>query len=296
MPQPPQWAQAIGREVFLRHLRDIRSVDRELATALQEAAREADQIVRASIPDGVGAAVRRAQYQQSAFLLRRSQADLWQRVTRTLTVGLEDSSRLAVVGTMKINEVLAKAVGIDTNLGTSFLFSARSAAENVRSRLMSEIPLSNRVYRTQALSNRWVQRTINKGIALNKSAAEIAADVRSLIRPDVRGGVTYAARRLARTELNNAFHATSIRNAEEMPWMVGQKWNLSNSHSRPDECEDYANGDHDGLGKGVFKSGSVPRKPHPQCLCFLTTVSVEPEDFAEAFLAGRYDRYLSTAV
>ena len=222
----PAWSEAISRQVFLQHLRDVKTFDSDLKRALRDAATEADSIVRSIVPDSVGPAIRRAQYQQRAYLLRHVQTELFGRTSADMLRHLETSSRLAVRGTMLISEVLARALG-DNALGSSFLFSARASVENLRSRLMSRIDLSPRVYKNQALANRWVDRAVNRGILLGKSAREIASDVRLLIRPDTPGGVSYAAQRLGRTELNNAFHETSRRAVEGMPWITGVRWNLS---------------------------------------------------------------------
>lgn len=91
--------------------------------------------------------------------------------------------------------------------------------------------------------------------------------------------------RLSRTEINNAFHEQQKR-AGDKPWVEGVKWNLSGSHPRPDTCNDYAN-QSNGLGRGVFKTGDVPDKPHPQCLCYLTYETLSPEAFLDALGTGK---------
>jgi hypothetical protein len=78
--------------------------------------------------------------------------------------------------------------------------------------------------------------------------------------------------RLARTELNNAFHLSQIYSFYDRPYILGVKWNLSESHPRPDECNEYAQGDHVGMGSGVFRVQDTPAKPHPNCFCYLTPV------------------------
>ena len=110
------------------------------------------------------------------------------------------------------------------------------------------------------------------------------------------GGVKYAAMRLGRTELANAFHQTTIRHTREMPWVKGYKWYRSRSHAHSDVCDEYANEDHDGLGEGVFKKANVPDKPHPQCLCYIVAVSMDDKDWLKAYNAGRFNQYLGMRV
>lgn len=126
-------------------------------------------------------------------------------------------------------------------------------------------PLSERVYRTQAYTQGLLDRRINSALARGLSAQEFAREVRDLVDPNTPGGVRFAALRLARSEINNAYHAMTIRAAELKPWVIGMEWHTSGSHSRPDEC--------DKLRGEVFKPpGDTPPKPHPQCMCYVTPV------------------------
>jgi hypothetical protein len=127
------------------------------------------------------------------------------------------------------------------------------------------------------------------------SAKEIAKQVFRFIDPETPGGASYAALRLGRTELNNAFHTNSIKQAQAMPWVEGVKWNLSGSHPRPDECNEYAEDTHyRGGDGGVFLPQDVPPKPHPNCLCFTTTETQSDEDFIASYRAGDYNDYFAS--
>jgi hypothetical protein len=97
-----------------------------------------------------------------------------------------------------------------------------------------------------------------------------------------RGTVAYNALRLARTEINQAYHWAQKEMAKENPLIIGQKWNLSNSHpldwpfsaaymGYPEICDYRAYHDHHGLGDGVFPPGEAP-PDHPNGLCYLTDV------------------------
>jgi hypothetical protein len=81
----------------------------------------------------------------------------------------------------------------------------------------------------------------------------------------------YAARRLARTEVSRAFNEASRRSAELNPFVEGVKWNVSGSHTEPDECDDRARRSSRGMPAGVYRFGDEPRMPsHPHCRCFWT--------------------------
>lgn len=154
----------------------------------------------------------------------------------------------------------------------------------------SQVDLSAQIYKTERLSSGWVDRQINNGLAQNLSAKDLARTLASSFAPNVPGGVSFASMRTARTEINNAFHAASLAHYDNRPWVAGIKWNLSGSHAHADECDDYANKSHYKNGpKGVFLQGSVPPKPHPQCLCYITPVMDSDEDFLDALVNGDYD-------
>lgn len=291
----PERADRAARKTWRTHLRDLQAFDKELAEVLSDAAREAERILRISLPTdaGIGAKAKRAQMQQALKAIRQLQADMYAGpITDAMLRSIETTTLHALEGLNTIN-----AMGLRKNVAAavrdSFEYRAKRAAENVRSRLINDIKLSNKVYKTRALSQRWVEREINRGLALGRSADEIARSVRAMIAPNTRGGVSYAAKRLGRTEINNAFHTSTIRMAGQQPWTEGFQWNLSGSHPRPDICNEYADDDHDGIGAGIFKPKSVPGKPHPQCLCYLTVVTVDEEEFMDKLLSGSYDKWLS---
>lgn len=143
--------------------------------------------------------------------------------------------------------------------------------------------LSLRVYKNAELASGRIERIIRSSVIRGMSAKELAEQVVPLINPNVRGGVSYAAMRLGRTELNNAFHERQIREAQR-EWVQGVKWNLSRSHPRVDQCDILANKPSD-YGLGVYDKDSVPNKPHPQCLCYLTYDVMNESEAEELILA-----------
>lgn len=249
--------ERLARRQFMQYLQAQKAFDVDLAKVLYDAS--ADAVVQIGrVPNNFSGSVRAQQYSNASnTLLRRLYGD----VTDLIETGQEDVANLARSGALDFARHLGEFSPADFD---GLLEYTNRLAENVSSRLLNEIPLSSSVYRTEALSRRWVAREINRGIAQGQSSKELAARVRSMILPNTRGGVSYAASRLGRTEINNAFHNTSKRINEGLPWVTGVKWYLSGSHPRSDKCDDYANEDSDNLGEGIFKPGNVPSKPHPQ--------------------------------
>jgi hypothetical protein len=292
----PQWSQDVWDNAFIDYVKAQRQLDQQLASILRGTAAEARGLadVLAGI-DQVSAHVRSLQLNASSQFLDRLSGEMWPRIEDTVGSSLIEASDIAIEAQSSMLRQLI-SMGIKTGrarqLAESFVEAARQAAENVRSRIINAIPLSRDVVRNTKVVRGWINERINTGIALNKSAREIAHDVVDLINPNTPGGASYAAMRIGRTELNNAFHTTTARAVADHPWVDGVQWILSDSHPRPDECNAYAQDDHAGLGAGIFTRDSVPGKPHPQCLCYLTVVTVDPEQFANQLLSGRYNRFL----
>ena len=104
-----------------------------------------------------------------------------------------------------------------------------------------------------------------------------------------RGGQgSYAARRLARSEVSRAHAQETSRIAKQTPFAVGESWNLSAAHPKPDECNDFSEADN-GLGPGVYRVGFMPRMPaHPHCLCFTAIVTVKDDKEIVQALRNQY--------
>lgn len=226
--------------------------------------------------------------------LARQQVGLWATVGDLTKVGIGDATDAAALVQSAFDEDLFRKLGINTRYWSmSMLAQARAGIDSYISRKENGITLSQRVYRDSVLSSGSVERVLNTGLALGKSAREIAKDVEKFISPDVPGGPPAAAMRLARTELNNAFHQTSKKQYIDNPFTVAVKWHLSGSHPRPDECNQYADNSHYRGGEaGVFKPEEVPGKPHPNCLCYTTGVQEDEEAFLRGLNSGKYDKFM----
>lgn len=291
MPYPPP------RGPLIAYLRVQEFYERELLTILRRAAASMQtEINLLEGLDNAGAVARRAQLRASLGVMQRKIASLWRTVGSTVTAGRIDAA-IAAADSMSEYLIFLSRTTLDETtqqiLAEAMRVQAQRQLQNVATRdLLSRIDLAESVYKSGGIASGQLERLLMNHLARGSSAREIAKDVRRFINPNVRGGLRYAAMRLGRTELNNAFHGTQIRLAQGTPWILAMRWNLSGSHPRPDACNDYAEGDHEGLGDGVFSTKNVPGKPHPQCLCFCTPVTPSREEFVQQFAAGHYDSWL----
>lgn len=282
------------RRPLLSYLRVQEKHDREVLFILRRSSARIDVELRRLVSkQGVGAEIRRAQLRASQRAIKLELAALWQKIGSQVEADRAEAAAAAIHVNGDYDRVLWRAtrsrIDVDT-LTRSLEASARRGVATVEARALglSRIPLSRRVYKTQQLTAGQVDRVIDSALARGASARELATDVRRFIDPRTRGGVRYAAQRLGRTELNNAFHATQVLDAQNKPWITGMRWNLSGSHPVPDECDEYASED-----DGVFTPANVPMKPHPQCLCYVTPESVSPEEFRRQFESGAYDDFIT---
>lgn len=271
-----------------------KDTDRAILGLLSEAAEDTRKTIAANAAsDKFGKTTGAAQQRVVLAGIHEKMREVWEDVGSLTIFGEKEAAAAAMVSA----EAMAMDIYNDPNTFRQIKMQARNGVNAYISRQENVIGLSRRVYSNTALSNGWVDREINKGLIRGLSAREMAANVARLILPSTPGGVSYAAMRLARTEINNAFHLTSLRYTREMPWVTGYKWNLSGSHPKGqpgDPCGDMASRNHDNLGRGVYKKSNVPNKPHPQCLCYVTMVTHNNRDYWRNLRRGRYAQYLES--
>lgn len=274
--------------------------DAAINNILIDAASEAAfRLVALAGKGGVGAAVRRDQYRQVRAELLKTSTELYQGAGGVLVQSAAEAGAQAAAAASRMDQVLFQSFGQDLppGLAAAHRAQAQNTINQYLARTANGIPLSSQVYRTKALSDGVIDREINRALLLGESWKELADRVAGSIQPGVRGGVSYAAKRLGRTEINNAFHTAQVNAHKDEPWVHGFKWNLSGSHPKADTCDEYANEAHyQGGASGVYEKQNVPKKPHPQCLCYVTAAMVTEEDFVQGFLNGNYDRHLDEKV
>ena len=276
-----------------RYLAVQKGFDQELAEILSDAAQDTSKrFEKLTGTKGFSKTLRRTQLALAQRQIKKDLNERFGQISNIIRNNQQDAAVAAVsAGIFDQRGILARIFQNPSDrkqYAESLEQTARRNVEAVMTRTLSSArPLSERVYKTKALSNGLVDRAINRGLSRGDSALDIANSVKSLIRPDVPGGISYAARRLGRTEINNAFHAQSIFDSEETPWVNQMEWHLSKVHKNDDDdpCEDYAL-------ERYFQIGHIPEKPHPNCLCYVTPVVEDYDIFERNLLAGQYDSYI----
>jgi hypothetical protein len=290
MPNPGDWPKAYARVQQI--------ADRDILIMLQKATRDVNKMIRAIIlreGHGIGAAVREEQLMLIRRNLLREQAAIFRRTGDIIRARrLEAAARAISLGSAVDSALLerAGATGQARALREAALKGLDHTVEIALTRMgQSAVPLAERIYRTQVWMDGRVQNMINSALTRGLSAREFAAEAIGWFRPDTPGGVRYASMRLARTEINNAFHAVSVNHSIDKPWVEHMKWHLSGSHPKPDVCDAYAHGGT--KGDGLYPPRDVPRKPHPHCFCYVTPDVPDEDQFLDALVGGKYDDYLN---
>lgn len=88
------------------------------------------------------------------------------------------------------------------------------------------------------------------------------------------------AMRVTRTETNIAYRRADHERWQQLDFVIGQRVQLSKNHPRKDICDKL---------QGDYPKDFVFDGWHPQCFCFVTPITVPPEEtqrITEAFLKG----------
>lgn len=266
-----------------------------ITTVLMDASADAQRrFNKLETKHGIGSIVRRAQLSIIRRELRAVQSELWGRIGKIIRGAGPSVASAAAEAERVLEAVLFRGAGsaVPKELVQAQSAYARRSVANYFARGQNGISLSRRVYRTSQLSKGYVDRQINLSILQGEGWQSMARRVRPMIDPGTKGGVSYAAKRLARTELNNAFHTVQRESAEVNPFTLGVRWHLSRSHPQPDRCDELARGHSKNKERGVYLPGECPDKPHPQCLCYTTNEMMEEDDFLDLILKEDEEEFL----
>lgn len=265
----------------------------EMNQMLQDGAEEIERLLPKLLEKHTtGGKVKAAQLMLVRRELKVAQSALWGDLGLSLRTGVGLAAVKAAEGAQGVlAAVFSKnGVPVPSALLAAWTQQAKAGIDAILAKSKNGIPLSRAVYKAQALATGQVDRKVSQGLLLGHNAKTIAKSVKDLILPTVAGGVSYAAHRLARTEINHAYQTSQAARYEQEPWTKAMRWNLSKSHPKPDVCN--VNAEASGpQGPGTYAFGHKPDS-HPNCLCYQTPVQESEDDFVENFLAGEYNSYL----
>lgn len=265
-----------------------RKADAEIMRVLKEAVKEINHRL-ARLSGTQPAELERSRLLAIKQSILQSQAEIFRETGRIVSARRAEAAARAIQVAGRYDAVAFAAVGREADarvLAAGLEATEARAIDTLVARVtQTRMPLSERVYRANAWADNQLDRRINSGLARGLSADQMAAELRRFVNPNTPGGTRYAAMRLARTEIGNAYHAMAIRAAELKPWVKKVEWHTSKSHVRKDEC--------DALNGRLFVPSDTPPKPHPQCMCYITpVVDDDDEAFLDALVAGDFDEFL----
>ena len=290
-PEGADWLRAYSRVQMVSDA-EILAVLTDANTKLKaELARISAMGVR-----NVSEALRMEQMLRMRQALLTQQADVLRRTGNVIAARRLDAAAAAIKLGNALDQYIMEGLGGSraATIGAGLTRGLEHTLETSLARMgLSYTDLSSKVYGTDNLLTGRVDRMVNEALARGLTAREFAAEAARFIDPSTPGGVRYAAMRLARSEINNAYHAQAVADANEKPWVNAMRWHLSSSHPKADVCNEYAQEDKYNMGAGVFPKKEVPRKPHPHCYCYVTPEVEDEDDFLDNLLGGGYDDYIA---
>lgn len=156
--------------------------------------------------------------------------------------------------------------------------------------------LSQRIWKTNRTARKEIKRIVNETIASGEASSSQVMTQRlaRLLRPGRVGirtklhgkNVSFDAARLLRTQRSLAYRESDSLAAERNGGNIGIKWNIVNDNRTTNICRNLNQQDIWNLGAGVYKLGSEPYAPHPQCRSWPTEVSVSSKAFVDSWLNG----------
>lgn len=278
MASAKRWDERDPLKAYVRHQA---VVDAELRKVLLRAANDAKHRL-AGLPPG---SLRRAQLQ-----LAEEQLRLWAQIGTIIEDGIVRGGPIVANTSSIFTDDLLKNIGVTTNdyFREQMARSARNTMRYYLAREQHGMTLVERVYRNGQVASGRIDRIVANGILRGSTSYEIARDVAGLINPNTPGGTSYAAMRLARTEVGNAMHGASRDQYAANPFVQRVAWSLSSSHPRPDVCDDL-------VADGPYKPEDVPDREHPQCLCYITPEVMSNQELIRRFKSGEFDAYADAA-
>lgn len=279
------------KRFLLPFVRVVARSDSDLRGLLDSVAKEtAVDIARLDLKTGIGATVRRNQFLAVQGTLAGHLASLWSSAGDLIQARRNEALQVAIeAGQDWDRDLLLRATDGEMRkmLRRMLKTVPQRNFRNMLARYTREtIPLSQKVYQTSQLAKGWVDQKVNSGLGRGLSARELAKEVRDMIRSDVKGGVSYAAMRLARTEINAANKFASEHDNAEKPFVESIEWRLSKSHPFRDICDVLA-------AQGPYPKDEVPDTPHPQCFCYQVPKVIDEDEFVKNLQGGSYDKYLA---
>ena len=298
------------REYLAKHLRNMRRNSRRIRALLEKSyAKLGKEITRQKFVSPTTFT-----WSKNEKLAKRVDLILGQqnfRLKNEITRSIISEWRLA---SEKNDELVRKYLG-DTYVyqkARKELFQANTEALNafILRTDTNQFNLSKRVWNLTKETKAQLKYHIGQGIATGKPAAEISRDIRNvLVEPDrlyrrvkdkktgklvlTKPAKAYKpgtgmyrssyknALRLASNEMNLSYRTSDFARRKQLPFIAGQKVNLSGSHPVYDICDEM---------KGVYPKDFYFSGWHVGCFCYTTSILMKKEKFIKYLKTGKIDK------
>lgn len=271
-----------GKFPLISYLNVEKTGTAEIERILRRSLRDVDAQLKATFGDNIGDVVKKEQLEAQRAALKAQLDQDWSKVGAAIDKGQQDAAAAASKVVSSYEEALARTVLDGQTFKDLVDLEAQRAAATVRTLMdrksSSYIPLAQTVYNSNVKLQGQIDNLVNSALLRGLSARDFAKEVRDFINPATPGGASYAAKRLARTEINNAFHATANRRYANSLMVDAVEWHKSTSHPENDECDTLEE-------ESPYPKTKVPRKPHPQCLCYTVPALKDNKKFMDDLLA-----------
>ena len=181
---------------------------------------------------------------------------LWQRTTQVITDGYRQEARLANRQVRELAATLSLPEPAELSDEEAQAFARGHAAATRHG-----VTLSMRVYRNRLVNVRRARLLVDEAVRGSWPVDKLAKAVHDLIDPATPGGASYAAYRLAQTELTGAWFERTREEHAATGWIEAVHWRLSRRHDELDECDELA-------AVSPYGVRRVPARPHPLCGCW----------------------------
>lgn len=192
----------------------------------------------------------------------------------------EDATKSGAKLGTKLSESITKEMLLRAGIidDSNFIGSFNKIQDNVVRDIISgglykdHKTLDERIWKLVNKNGEQIQDVIAQGMAEQKSAVKLAADLEEFVKPaaqrsvdwneiysQISKNVMYNAQTLARTVINHSYQNATIQSSQDNPFIEGIRWESAMQHGRT--CEECM--DRDGV---VFPKDEVPLD-HPNGMC-----------------------------
>lgn len=267
-------AEEVRLNVSIKQQKEIRDMYKQLA---QQAREQAEKL---NGKDNISSTLRQEYLNQLAGQLIDASDEVNQKINRVIRSSMNATAQ----GVVDAQRKFLSKIG---------MFGAEGAFSYVPNEIVTNIATGNIYDNNWSLSaaiwgmskktHRDIDKIIAEGVALNKSAYDIAKDLERYVNPLARKEwdwskvypgtnrvIDYNAQRLARTLVAHAYQQSLEKTCEKNPFVTGYKWVSANSDRTCELCKER-----DGQ---IYAKGDLPLD-HPNGIC--TFLAVIPDSMMD---------------